>query len=82
MRIYGYTGSGKTKSFDLGFEDVLAIQDGARKSSIGKIKNKTGEYKSYTRSSRKRKLLRIYYKRAFRQQELKKLDDEILKTDY
>lgn len=82
MKIYGYTGFGKTKRFDLGFEDVLAIQDGARKSSLGRIKDKTGVYKSYTRSSKKRKLLRIYYKRSFRQQELKKLNDEVLKIDY
>ncbi len=66
MKPYGYTGKGKTKQWDLGFEDVLAIQVGARKSSVGKLPTKSGEYKSYTRSTEKRNKLRRYANKAFR----------------
>lgn len=67
MRPYGYNGIGKSKKFDYGYEDVLAIQVTGRKSSLGKFSEKSGEYKSYTRNSRKRKSSRRYFKKAFRQ---------------
>lgn len=66
MKIYGYTGKGKSKQFDLGFEDVLAIQTGGRKSSVGKLPEKSGEYKSYIRNSTTRKRNRRYFKKSLR----------------
>ena len=67
MRLYGYTGQGKTQGLDLGFEDVLAIQIGGRKSSLGRFPEKCGKYKSYTRSTNKRNWFRRYHKKCIRQ---------------
>jgi hypothetical protein len=66
MKPYGYTKTGKSKMWDYGFEDVLSIIIGGRKSSIGKLPEKSGEYKSYIRSSKKRKIIRRYWKRCER----------------
>jgi len=66
MKPFGYTGEGKTKSWDLGFEDVLAIQVAGRKSSVGKFPSKSGDYKSYIRSAKKRKAIRRHAKKALR----------------
>lgn len=65
MKIYGYTGFGKTKRFDLGYEDMLSIAIGARKSSIGRIKTDR-DYKSSLRNSDQKRYLRRYYKKAVR----------------
>lgn len=67
MKPYGYTGYGKSKKWDYAYEDVLAIQIAGRKSSCGKFPEKCGVYKSYTRSTSKRKYCRRYFKKAFRQ---------------
>ena len=66
MKPFGYTGVGKTKKWDLGFEDVLAIQIAGRKSSVGKFPSKSGDYKSYIRSAKKRKGIRRHAKKALR----------------
>ena len=74
MKPYGYTGLGKTKCWDKGFEDVLSIQLGARKSSLGKFPEKSGVYKSYTRSTNKRNYFRRLWKKSLRQK-LKKIEE-------
>ena len=66
MKPYGYIKTGKTKRWDYGFEDVLAITIAGRKSSVGKLPEKCGKYKSYLRSSKKRKVIRRYWKRLER----------------
>lgn len=68
MKPYGFTGLGKTKQWDWGFEDVLAIVIGGRKSCIGKFPEKCGAYKSYTRSTSQRSYFRRYWKKSFRNQ--------------
>ncbi len=57
---------GLNKKFDLGFEDVLAIQVAGRKSSTGKFPEKSGKYKSYTRNSKTRNANRRYFKKVER----------------
>ena len=66
MRPYGYTGIGKSKCWDYGYEDVLSIIEAGRKSSIGKLPEKCGKYKSYTRSTELRNWNRRYWKKAYR----------------
>lgn len=67
MKPYGYTRTGKTRQWNLTWEDVSDIQIGARKSSIGKFPEKCGKYKSYTRSTKNRKRMRRYWNRRHRQ---------------
>jgi len=74
MKPYGYTGIGKSRKWDYGYEDVLAIQDGGRKSSIGQLPQKCGVYRSYTRNTETRNTVRRIYKKVQRRiykQELK-----------
>lgn len=66
MRPYGYVKIGKCKKWEKGREDVAAIQDAGRKSSIGKFPEKCGKYKSYTRNTAARKARRRYFKRIER----------------
>ena len=53
----------KTKRLTEG-PDVGDIQCEGRKSSIGKLKTKSGEYKPYTRSGKQRKRIRRRLKRS------------------
>lgn len=79
MKPYGYTGTGKSKLWDLGFEDVIAIIIAGRKSSIGKLPEKCGVFKGYRRSSKAKQAARRYFKKALRQQnknELSKFRNE------
>ena len=48
--------------------DVGDIQEGARKSSIGRFREKGGDYKSYPRSSVAKRAIRRLAKRAARRQ--------------
>lgn len=77
MKLYGYTGKGKTKKMDLGFEDILAIQIGGRKSSIGRFKEKSGVFKSYHRTTKKKHYFRRYHKRCIRQDFKEEIRKEI-----
>lgn len=66
MTPYGYTKNKKCRAWDLGYEDVLAIQIAGRKSSIGKFPEKCGVYKSYLRNTNTRAFYRRYWKKLFR----------------
>lgn len=67
MRGYGLISSAKSKKLDLGFEDVYSIQVGGRKSSLGRLPEKCGVYKSYTRNTNKRAYYRRLWKKIYRQ---------------
>jgi len=62
MRIYGDDGHIKE------FPDVHDIQAGARKSSVGRLPEKGGDYKGYIRSSKTKRALRRALKRNARRQ--------------
>lgn len=48
------------------YPDPLDIQGFGLKSSIGQVVRESGEYRSYTRSSKSRRQVRIYWKRRER----------------
>lgn len=58
---------GLPRTLDLESPDIADIQEYGLKSSSGRIFKASGEYKSYTRSSKNRKRMRRIWKRNERQ---------------
>lgn len=46
------------------YPDVADIQEEARRSRVGRLPTKSGQYKSYTRNSRSKRAVRRSLKRA------------------
>lgn len=61
MKAYGLP-----RDKDIEFPDKVDLLHYGLKSSIGSIKTKSGEYKSYTRSTENRNKTRRYFKRKER----------------
>jgi hypothetical protein len=61
MKPYGIP-----RSSDVQYPDVGDIQTYGMKSYVGQIIRKSGDYRSYTRSTKKKRSIRIYWKRRER----------------
>jgi hypothetical protein len=61
MKAYGLH-----RDKDIEFPDKADIRQYGLKSSTGRIKNESGEYKSHTRSARNKQKSRLYFKRKER----------------
>lgn len=57
---------GLPRDKDIEYPDKADIRQYGLKSSTGRLKTKSGEYKSYTRSAENRKKSRRYFKRKER----------------
>lgn len=57
---------GLPRDKDIEDPDVVDIQNYGLNSSTGKFKTKSGEYKSYIRSTKKRHKTRLFFKRKER----------------